>query len=119
MGSSALYIYRTLDGGSRSSEVEQTSFMATARPFSLPLGCDENQASFEQCTHRVGHRQVQRRTVDSLRERRQRGDMALAIARSQDFGGRVRHRPTAVRDGNLGFLIGFVDFALDRTRRSS
>jgi len=46
MGSSALYIYRTTDGGSRWSEVEQTGFMATPRPFSLPLYCDKNQASF-------------------------------------------------------------------------
>ena len=45
-GSSALFIYRTTDGGDRWSEVEQTSFMATPRPFSIPLGCDKNQASF-------------------------------------------------------------------------
>jgi photosystem II stability/assembly factor-like uncharacterized protein len=45
-GSSAMYIFRTVDGGEQWSEVEATAFMPTGAPGDIPLGCDKNPASF-------------------------------------------------------------------------
>jgi photosystem II stability/assembly factor-like uncharacterized protein len=45
-GSSAIFIYRTSDGGTRWSEVDQTYVSPTPGPGKLPSGCDKNPASF-------------------------------------------------------------------------
>jgi photosystem II stability/assembly factor-like uncharacterized protein len=45
-GSSAIFIYRTSDGGARWSEVDQTYIAPTPAPGKLPSRCDKNPASF-------------------------------------------------------------------------
>jgi hypothetical protein len=45
-GSSAIFIYRTSDGGAQWSEVDQTYIAPTPAPGKLPSGCDKNPASF-------------------------------------------------------------------------
>lgn len=49
-GSSAIFIYRTSDGGAEWFEVDASDFSSPARPGKLSTGCDKNPASFINAT---------------------------------------------------------------------
>jgi photosystem II stability/assembly factor-like uncharacterized protein len=49
-GSSAIFIYRTSDGGAQWSEVDASDFSSPGRPGKIPTGCDKNPASFINAT---------------------------------------------------------------------
>jgi photosystem II stability/assembly factor-like uncharacterized protein len=49
-GSSAIFIYRTSDGGADWSEVDASDFSSPTRPAKIPTGCDKNPASFINAT---------------------------------------------------------------------
>jgi photosystem II stability/assembly factor-like uncharacterized protein len=49
-GSSAIFVYRTSDGGAEWSEVDASDFSSPARPGKLSTGCDKNPASFINAT---------------------------------------------------------------------
>lgn len=110
-GSSAIYIYRTVDGGQRWSEVEATSFMPTGANGDISIGCDKNPASFinastgwvtAECNG--GEAFLYMTTDGGLTWRTQ----SLGISRSQaSIFGYTTDAPQFV-SGSVGFMPGFA-----------
>jgi photosystem II stability/assembly factor-like uncharacterized protein len=110
-GSSAIYIYRTVDGGQEWAEVEATVFMPTGANGDISIGCDKNPASFinpstgwvtAQCNGGEAFLSV---TNDGgLTWRTQ----SLGVSRSQASIFGYTTDPPQFVSGSVGFMPGFA-----------
>jgi hypothetical protein len=110
-GSSAMYIYRTVDGGRKWSEVEATSFMPTGANGDISIGCDKNPASF--INARSGWVTAQCNGGEAFLYVTNDGGLtwrtqSLGVSRSQASIFGYTTDPPQFVSGSVGFMPGFA-----------